>query len=72
MARRLERAGARAIVNREIAMAMHTEEPIHLSLDIASGGPVVLNGVSWEHYEGLIALLGDGQPGLRRDVLRGR
>jgi Uma2 family endonuclease len=35
------------------------------------GGPVLLHGVSWEHYEALIELLGDNHPSLRLTYLEG-
>lgn len=35
------------------------------------GGPVVLNGVSWAAYEGLLAALGDAHPSLRLTYLKG-
>ncbi len=36
-----------------------------------STGPVLLHGVSWETYEGMLRLLGDDHPSLRLTYLRG-
>jgi Uma2 family endonuclease len=41
------------------------------SSEQAGGGPVVLHGVSWEQYEGLLELLADDHPSLRLTYLEG-
>jgi hypothetical protein len=38
----------------------------------ASGGPVVLHGVSWERYEALVELLGNAYPSLRLTYWKAR
>jgi len=52
-------------------MAMQAVERARELGDDAPGGPVVLNGVTWEHYEAMLALLGDGQPALRMTYREG-